>query len=187
MKTKIAVALVMCALLAGFMGCASSGGGGGGGDASESGNYIKNCDFSKFGKDWPNLPFNWSNTWKGGDGYEPIKTEDGRFIGWAENTYNFTLYQNVTGLSSGTYVLFAEFRLNPDSVIEDLTMSVYSGKNLLKSLDVGPDLRGAERETDILFELGDIEVTGGSVRVEFAGNNILKYIGIDNVVFSKQE
>ena len=176
----------MCALLLPVIGCASSGGGGSAAAGDESGNFIKNGDFAKFGADWPNLPYNWSTTWKGGDGYEPIKTENGRFIGWAENIYNFTLYQNVSGLPAGTYTLFAEFRLNPDSIVEDLTMSVYSGKNLIKSLDIGPDLRGEERETDVLFELSGIEVKGGSVKVEFAGANIKKYVGIDNVVLSKQ-
>ena len=186
MKMKVVLALVACLLLIGFAGCASSGGGGGGA-AVDSDNYIKNGDFSRFGSDWPNLPYNWSTTFKGGDGYEPIKTENGRFIGWAENKYEFTLYQNVTGLPAGTYTLYAEFRLNPDSIIEEITMSVYSGKDLLKSLDVGPDLRGEPRETDILFELKDIVVSGGSVKVEFAGANILKYIGIDNVVLTKQQ
>ena len=176
MKNKLIVGLIMCVL---FIGCASSA------TVSETGNYVQNGDFSKFGGEWPNLPFNWRTTWKGGDGYEPIKTEDGRFIGWAENIYSFTLSQNITGLTEGTYTLFADFRLNPDSVVEDIVMNVYSGSTLLKSKSVRDELFAVPRETDVPFELSDIEVTGRSVRIEFVGTNILKYIGIDNVVFSR--
>ncbi|MCL2126772.1 MAG: hypothetical protein FWH38_00840 [Treponema sp.] len=178
MKIKFVLALVVCVLL---FGCASSA------QVSETdtGNFVRNGDFSRFGTEWPNLPFNWSTTWKGGDGYEPIKTEDGRFIGWAENIYSFTLFQNISGLTEGTYTLSAEFRLNPDSTAEDIVMNVYSGSTLLKSKSVRDELFAAPRETDVLFELNDIAVSGRSVKIEFAGTNILKYVGIDNVVFSR--
>ena len=179
MKIKFIVYLVIFAL---FFGCASSA------TVSEpgDGNYVRNGDFSRFASEWPNLPNNWSTTWKGGDGYEPIKTEDGRFIGWAENIYSFTLFQNISGLAEGTYFLSAEFRLNPDSAAEDIVMNVYSGSTLLKSKSVREELFSLARETDHLFELTDIEITGRSVKIEFSGTNILKYVGIDNVVFSKQ-
>ena len=176
MKNIFIVTLIIGVL---FIGCASSG------SVSESGNLVKNGDFSRFAGEWPNLPFNWSTTWKGGDGYEPIKTEDGRFIGWAENIYSFTLAQNITGVSPGTYTLFAEFRLNPDSIVEDIKMSVYSGSTLLASKSVRDELFAVPRETDVLFELSGIEISERSAKIEFAGTNILKYIGIDNVVFSK--
>jgi hypothetical protein len=177
MKNKLIIlALIMCVL---FIGCVSPG------QVSETGNYVKNGDFSRVGNEWPNLPANWSTTWKGGDGYEPIKTEDGRFIGWAENMYSFTLFQNISGIAEGTYSLSAELRLNPDSVVESIVMNVYSGSTLLKSKNATAELLAAERETDVLFELTGIEVTGRSVKIEFAGTNILKYIGIDNVVLSK--
>jgi hypothetical protein len=154
-------------------------------------NLVKNGDFEKYAKEWPNWPNDWRITWKGGDGYEPVKTEvkapdtNRRFIGWAEHTYNFTLSQNITGLTAGKYTLAADFRLNPDSELKDIVMSVYSGTTLLKSKSVLAELLAAKRETDIRFELTDIQVTGAVVRIEFTGTNILKYIGIDNVVFFK--
>ena len=148
-------------------------------------NLVKNSDFAKFAKEWPNWPFDWNIKWKGGDGYEPVKTENGRCIGYAENLFNFTLAQNITGLSKGKYTLAAEFRLNPDSAAEDITMSVYAGKDLLKSKSIRAELFAAAKETDIRFELGDIQVAGAAVRIEFNGVNVKKYIGIDNVVFSK--
>jgi hypothetical protein len=176
MKLKIVPVLIVCIMV---IGCATAA------PVSDSGNYVLNGDFSKFGSEWPNLPYNWRTTWKGGDGYEPIKTEDGRFIGWAENIYSFTLFQSISNLVPGTYTLSAEFRLNPDSVVEDIVMNVYSGAALVKSKSVRDELFSVPRETDVLFELGGIEITGRTVKIEFAGTNILKYIGIDNVVFSK--
>ena len=148
-------------------------------------NLVKNGDFARFAKEWPNWPFDWSPTWKGGDGYEPVKTENGRCIGYAENLFSFTLSQNITGLSKGKYSLSADFRLNPDSVVEDIKMNVYAGKDLLKSKSIRAELFAAEKETDVRFELADIQVNGAVVRIEFAGTNIKKYIGIDNVVFIK--
>ena len=182
MKLKIALALIICALL---ISCASAGGSGDSG-VDGSGNYVRNGDFSRFASDWPNLPYNWSTTFKGGDGYSPIKTENGRFIGWAENLYSFTLHQNIAGLTPGKYFLTAEFRLNPDSIVDDMVMNVWSGRTLLASLSVAAELRGAPRETDIMYELLDIDVPSNSVRIEFIGTDILKYIGIDNVFFAKQ-
>ena len=154
-------------------------------------NLVKNGDFEKCAREWPNWPTDWRITFKGGDGYEPVKTEakapdtNHRFIGWAEKVYNFTLSQNITGLTAGKYTLAADFRLNPDSVVEDIVMRVYSGSTLLKSRSVRAELFAADRETDVRFELTDIQVTGAAVRIEFAGTNILKYIGIDNVAFFK--
>jgi hypothetical protein len=180
MKNCLVLALMIIYVL--FSGCASAGGGA----APEAGaNLIRNGDFARFSNEWPNLPSNWTTTWKGGDGYEPIKTEDGRFIGWAENIYSFTLSQNITGLTEGVYSLSAEFRLNPDSIVEDIVMNVYSGSTLVKSMSVVADLLAAPRETDLLFEMTGIEITGRSAKVEFAGTKILKNIGIDNVVFTR--
>ena len=148
-------------------------------------NLVKNSDFAKFAKEWPNWPFDWNIKWKGGDGYEPVKTENGRCIGYAENLFNFTLAQNVTGLSKGKYSLSADFRLNPDSVAEDITMSVYAGNNLLKSKSIRADLFAKPKETDVRFELDDIQVSSAAVRIEFTATNVKKYVGIDNVVFCK--
>ena len=186
MKKKLVWALFICVLCIVFFGCASSAPA-----SEETGNYVKNGDFSKFGSEWPNLPFSWSTTWKGGDGYEPIKTEvlapdtNRRFLGWAENIYSFTLSQNISGLTAGTYTLSAEFRLNPDSIVEDIVMNVYSGGSLIKSKSVREELFASPRETDVLFELPGIEITGRTAKIEFVGVNIIKYIGIDNVIFSK--
>jgi hypothetical protein len=148
-------------------------------------NYVKNGNFSNVASVWPNLPAEWDTTCTGGDGHSPVKTEDGRFIGWANNAYSFTLSQDITGLAGGTYSLSAYFRLNPDSVAGDIKMNVYSGETLLKSRSVRAELFAAPRETDVEFKLTDIAVTGDTVRIEFAGANIVKYIGIDNVVFSR--
>jgi hypothetical protein len=150
---------------------------------SSANNYVRNGNFSDIAGQWPNLPLYWDTACTGGDGSSPIKTEDGRFIGWAQNVYSFTLSQDITGLTAGTYSLYAYFRLNPDSVVEDIVMNVYSGETLLKSRSVRSELLAAPRETDVRFELKDIQVTNTAVRIEFAGTNILKYIGIDNVVF----
>ena len=179
MEKKLIVILLICTL---FMGCASSSGPT---PVTEDGNFIQNGDFARFGSEWPNLPFNWRTTWKGGDGFEPIKTEAGRFIGWAQNIYSFTLFQDIRGLTEGKYNLSAELRLNPDSEVGDIVMNVYSGSTLAKSRSVRAELLAAPRETDVLFELTDIDITGSSARVEFAATNILNYIGIDNVRFSK--
>ena len=178
MKIKIVFALVVCALL---IGCASTQG-----PVVEKDNYITNGEFTRVASEWPNLPFNWSTTFKGGDDYDPIKTESGRFCGYAENTYSFTLYQNVTGLPAGKYTFAAEFILNADTTVQEIKMNVYSGRTLVKSLDVGTELRGLPRETMHLFELTDIDASG-SVRVEFAVNSIVKTIFIDNVVFFQQK
>jgi len=148
-------------------------------------NLVRNGDFAKVAKEWPNWPSDWAPTWKGGDGYESVKTENGRFIGYAENTYSFTLSQNITGLAKGTYTLAADFRLNPDSVVENIVMNVYAGTTLLKSRSVRAELFAVPRETDVKFELTGIAVSTPVVRIEFAGTNIKKYIGIDNVVFTK--
>jgi len=153
-------------------------------------NLVRNGDFSRIAREWPNLPLDWNTTYRGGDGFSPIKSEDGRFIGWAENIYSFTLAQNITGLTNGRYNLAAEFSLNPDSVVGDITMNVYSGSTLLKSRSVRNELFAVPRDNDgrvrdIRYELTDIQVTGATVRIEFVGTNILKYIGIDNVVFTR--
>jgi len=184
MKNKLT--LILCVLLIfGSMGMVFAQ------TAPAAPNLVKNGDFERFSKEWPNWPNDWSIKWKGGDGYEPVKTEvkapdtNRRFIGWAEKIYNFTLSQNVTGITAGKYNLSADFRLNPDSVVEDITMSVYSGTTLLKTRSVRAELMAAPRETDVKLKLTDIQVSTPVVRIEFTGTNILKYIGIDNVVFSK--
>ena len=153
--------------------------------AQTDNNLVRNGDFANVAREWPNWPTNWQPTWRGGDGYEPIKTENGRFIGWAENTYSFTLSQSVTGLTAGTYTLAADFRLNPDSTAENIVMNVYSGTTLLATRNVRAELFAQPRETDVRFELTGIRVSTAAVRIEFAGTNILKYIGIDNVVFTR--
>ena len=53
MKIKLVLTLIMCLL---FIGCASTE------TVSETGNYVRNGDFSRFGSEWPNLPHNWSTT-----------------------------------------------------------------------------------------------------------------------------
>ena len=146
-------------------------------------NLVKNGNFSLCESVWPNLPLYWDITSTGGDGHSPVKTENGRFVGWANNVYSFTLSQDITGLDAGTYTLSADFRLNPDSVIDDITMSVYSGASLIKSKSVCADLLAAPRETDTKYELSGIEITGPEAKIEFAGTDILKFIGIDNVIF----
>ncbi|MCL2127514.1 MAG: glycoside hydrolase family 26 protein [Treponema sp.] len=153
------------------------------GPASVTGNYVLNGNFSSTAAAWPNLPEGWDTEWTGGDGSSPVKTEDGRFIGWAKNAYSFTLSQTITGLAEGTYSLSADFRLNPDSAAEDIVMNAYSGETLLKSASVRAGLFAAPRQTDVRFSLAGIPVTDAEARIEFAGNNILNYIGIDNVSF----
>ncbi|MCL2126773.1 MAG: hypothetical protein FWH38_00845 [Treponema sp.] len=148
-------------------------------------NLVKNGDFSRAAREWPNWPNDWNITWKGGDGYEPVKTEKEKFCGYAENTFSFTLVQNITGLAAGSYTLSADFRLNPDSVAEDIVMNVYSGATLLKSRSVRAELFAAAKETDVRFDLTGIQVKSPAARIEFAGTNIKKTIFIDNVVFSK--
>jgi len=151
-------------------------------------NLIKNGDFSKHPTAWPALPNDWNFRWSDGDGYEPIKTEDGRFIGWAEKPYSFALLQNITNPAAGTYTLSAYFRLNPDSNVVNngkVTMSVFSGRTLIKQRVIHTELLAMPREKDHFFDLKDIPITGGVIRIEFEGVNISKYIGIDNVVFSR--
>jgi len=177
---KLLWVLFICVLCIGFFGCASSAS-----VSDETGNYVRNGDFAKIGSEWPNLPFNWNVSYQGGDDENgsPIKTENGRLIGWARHAYSFKLSQNIKGIPAGTYTLCAELRLNSDSEVGDIVMNVYSGSKLIKSKSVRDELSAATRETDVLFELTDIEITGSSAKIEFVGTNIVNYIGIDNVIF----
>lgn len=141
-------------------------------------NYIVNGDMAETNTEWPNLPTSWDSAYEGGDGWSPIKGENGAFVAWASAPYTFTWSQIVTDLERGVYELNADLKQHNDNVLNSLTLTVTDAAGeVLASKDLTTALT-----TDVwnTYTLSDITAEG-DVTVTFTADVKTSGIAIDNV------
>jgi hypothetical protein len=140
-------------------------------------NYITNGDFTSLGTEWPNLPVGWDTAYTGGDGWSPIKGENGTLVGYATAPYTFTLSQEVTGLASGYYKLTASIKLN-DGPVNDVIVRVMAGDTVLSEISVYSRLAV---NTPVTVSLENIPVSAEAITVIIYGDIASKGMAIDDV------
>ncbi len=144
-------------------------------------NYVTNGDFAMVNEEWPHLPLSWNTAYEGGDGWSPIKGENGSFIGYANNAYTFTLSQEISGTESGLYQLLANIRLN-DGIVEDVVMTVKTGDTILAQQSV---LSRLAANTTVPVSLENIPVGTENITVVLSGTIGSKGLAIDDVALHR--
>lgn len=139
-------------------------------------NYVVNGDFSSQEADWPNLPTDFTYAYEGGDGWTPIKGEDGRLVGYAENAYTFTVEQTITDLQNGIYSLSADMKLLNGVVNEVILGAGEQSSDVLSRLNDTQD-------TTVTIE--NVEVRDGILRVYISGDVESKGLSIDNLALQR--
>nr|MCR5756080.1 hypothetical protein [Acetatifactor sp.] len=142
----------------------------------ETENLLPNGDFDELGSEWPNLPVGWNITYEGGDGWSPVKGQDGAFVGYAENPYRFTLSRKVEGLVNGTYRVKADIVLLNDGFAQNITLAAADS-----SMDVTGLVDASGMKTMVLNE---VDVTNHEVTVSVNGEFTGKGLKVDNMVLN---
>jgi hypothetical protein len=140
-------------------------------------NYITNGDFTLVGSQWPNIPVDWVASYEGGDGWSPVKGENGALVGYADNAYTFTLSQAVSGIEDGLYKLSANIKLN-DGIVNDVVMTVKAGETVLAQQSVFSHLAA---NTSVPVSIENIPIGTDTVTVTISGDIGSKGLTIDDV------
>lgn len=138
---------------------------------------LQNGDFNSLEADWPNLPVDWDTSYKGGEGWSPIKGENESFVAYSGQPYTFDLSQTVT-LGSGVYSLSALMTLN-DGVNNDVEMIATIGNDILVSKSVLEELI-ASTPTDVTLDQISISETS-EITFTIRGDFESKGLSIDDV------
>jgi len=142
----------------------------------EAENLLINGELTDLASDWPNLPIGWNVTYEGGDGWSPVKGENGTFVGYAENAYTFVLSQNVADLVNGTYKVEADIQLLNDGFAKNVTLTAAEETKDVTGL---VDASGMKTVT-----LDNVVVTDHELTVSVSGEFTGKGLKVDKVVLN---
>ncbi len=136
-------------------------------------NLVTNGDFTSQEEEWPNLPADWETGYTGGDGWSPIKGQDGVFVGYADNAYTFILKQNIPDIQAGMYQLAVDIVLLNEGYANAVTIGV---NDTVK--DVTAEVNAADYTK---VKIDKAVITGGMASIVITGDFKGKGVKIDNV------